>query len=347
MKRHIFEILSVFCLLALVRPLAAQSPMSVTPSRHYATDMFPGFDLESEIVSPSKKTPRWFGWITGPKMSTATDQMAWIQSCVSNSSWRTARKACDALVRAWPTSPEAPLAQKLMADILLNHELDSIAAFAEYRYLADFYSTQCDYDATLRQMYEVARLMRAEGKTFCFFHFDNTVDVRRAFEAIVLRAPGADFAPAALLAVAELRDDAGDYDQAISDYENLRNLYAQSDEARAALHAEGAVRMKALDEHTYNRPRCQDTIDFLRLALQSSPDVREKPDFEAWLAKAISLLESEAYQAARFYDSPTRTRRSAISAYEKFLREYPASSYTETVRQRLDELRQDQGEVSK
>ena len=51
------------------------------------------------------------------------------------------------------------------------------------------------------------------------------------------------------------------------------------------------------------------------------------------------MTEEEAYRGARFYDSPTRTVRSAINAYERFLAEYPDSAHADEVRARLDELK--------
>ena len=32
----------------------------------YATDAYPGFDSEKNIVAPTRKTPRWFAFIFGP-----------------------------------------------------------------------------------------------------------------------------------------------------------------------------------------------------------------------------------------------------------------------------------------
>jgi outer membrane protein assembly factor BamD (BamD/ComL family) len=55
--------------------------------------------------------------------------------------------------------------------------------------------------------------------------------------------------------------------------------------------------------------------------------------------KTVKMIEDEAYRSAKFYDSRTRTRRSAINAYEKYLRDYPNSEHAEIVRQRIEELK--------
>ena len=312
------------------------------PGVRYATDAYPGFDSEDELLKPSRKEPRWFGWINGPKKDTAAEQFAYAASLEAEESWKSARKAYDALVREWPTSPEAAKAQKAIADICLGKLLDAEAAFEEYRYLLDFYSSQCNYDEIAELMYKTAELMRDEGKTVLFFRFDNTVDVRRAYEAVVLRAPGAKFAPQAMLTIASLREDEDKQETAATVYENLRSAYPDSPEAAISLYREAKARMIVLRRCEYNRERVQDMIGFLSFALATGKlapeEVEEVAEFRA---EARALLEEEAYNAAKFYDSRTRTKRSAMSAYQRFLDEYPTSDRAPEVRRRLFELQEE------
>ena len=312
------------------------------PGVRYATDAYPGFDSEDEIIKPSRKEPRWFGWLNGPAKENPADQLAYAVECEKEESWRAARRAYDALVRAWPTSIEAPTAQKALGDLLLGHYLDYEGAFREYRYLVDFYSSQCDYDAASEMLYKIAGLMRETGKDILYFHFDNTVDVRRAYETVVLRAPGASFAPAAMLVIAELREDEDKPETAVAVYENLRNLHPLSPEADEALYREAKARMVVLRRCEYNRERVRDTIDFYRMAIASGKlSAERRTEVESLLAEAKALIEEEAYKAAVFYDSRTRTKRSAVNAYERFLSEYPASDHAPEVRRRLFELQEE------
>ena len=340
LKNKLVTVAMAFFAVAGVALADSGSPTSRT---RYATDAYPGFDREENIVAPGKKEKRWFHFWNGPKYYTASEEFAYAKKCVEEGEWRKARRAYDALVREWPTSPEAPKAQLALADMYLEHYLEYDEAFEEYRYLLDYYPSQCDYDAMAYRLYEVAKLMREEGKTIIFFRFANTVDVRRAFEAVVLRAPGASYAPQAMLTIAELREDDGEFDKAVIVYENLRNLHAESEEAKEAIYREAKTRMTLLREHEYNRQRCQDTIDYLKMAVVDRSLTTERRDeINAWLAEAISLIENEAYAAARFYDSRTRTKRSAINAYERFLREYPASVHAEEALSRLAELKSEE-----
>jgi len=322
--------------------VAVAPGVSPGPGVRYATDAYPGFDSEDELLKPSRKEPRWFGWINGPKMDTAAEQFKYAASLEAEESWKGAKKAYDALVREWPTSPEAPKAQKALADICLGKLLDSEAAFTEYRYLLDFYSAQCNYDEIVEQMYKTAELMRDEGKTIVFFRFDNTVDVRRAYEAVVLRAPGASFAPKAMLTIASLREDEDKQETAATVYENLRSMYPDSPEAAIALYREAKARMIVLRRCEYNRERVSETVGFFTFAIESGKLKPEEVEEVAQLrTEARALLEEEAYNSAKFYDSRTRTKRSAMSAYQRFLDEHPTSDRAPEVRRRLFELQEE------
>ena len=319
--------------------LGAHVAVAGPGGNRYATDAYPGFDVSDDLPKPEKKTKVWYMLFSSPAKENAAEQLSYARSCEAAYEWRAAKKAYDALVTYWPTAAEAVVAQKALADLYYSRYFDYEQAFAEYKYLLDFYSSQCDYDSIVRRMYDVAQLMRAEGKTIMFFHFTNATDVRRAFEAVVRAAPGAPFAPRAMLTAGELREEENNYEKAIEVYETVRNIYPQTKEAKEALHKEAAARMHVLRSHDYNRARCQDTIWFMKMALETNPDSSARADYQAWQAEATSIIEREAYLAAKFYDSRTRTRRSAIRAYERFLVCYPSSTFAAEAQARLDELK--------
>ncbi len=316
----------------------AGMPSSTT---RYATDAYPGFDRQESVVMSARKTPRWFSWWNGPEKATAREQLAWAQFCQAAHAFRAARKGYDALVRTWPSEPEAAKAQEALADLYLEVYQDYEEAFREYKYLLDYYSSSCDYNAVAFRLYEVAQLMEKHGKRLLLMHFENTTAVRRAYEAVVLRAPGATYAPAAMLKVALLREREGQYEEAVQVYENLRSIYSTAAEAKTALYCEARTRMKILREHSYNRQRATDVVAFLKLALTTNPPQDEQTKFEAWLAESVTILEDEAYAATTFYDSPTRTKRSAMNAYRQFLKQYPASRHAPAAQARLTELEQE------
>ena len=334
LKKFLFA--SVF--VAAFGAFADDPGVSPGPGVRYATDAFPGFDLDNGSFKPEKKEPRLFAWINGPKMEDAAAQSAWAARLEAENDISGARKAYDALVREWPTSPEAPKAQLKVAK-LLSAELDYEESFKEYRYLLDFYSSSCDFSAVVQEMYKLAELMREEGKTVLFFRFRNTVDVRRAYESLVLRAPGADFVPKAMLTIASLREDEDHLGEAVAVYENLRNIYPAAEEAKEAAYNEARTRMNIVRDHEYNRNRVRDTAGFIRQTISGVVlDDAKVADLRAWLAECDGFLEDEAWKAAEFYDSPTRTRSSAVNAYNVFLKDYPVGAHAEEARARIAEL---------
>jgi len=340
-SNRIFSFLAVAGLAAVasaIEPTSVGAGSGIAGAR-YATDAYPGFDNEDEMVKPERKEPRWFSFITGPTRGNAQDQMAYCDELIQEGDYSKARRQLDALVREWPTSPEAPKAQESLAALCYEQLKDYEDAFEEYRYLLDFYSLQCDYARVSDLLYQIAGILKLEGREIMFIRFENTVDVRRAYETCVLRAPGAKWVPDAMLIIGSLREAEGKPEEAIKVYENLRNLHPDSEEAKTALLKESAVRMQVLRSYGYNRSRCRDTINFMTLAIRSCRP-EDVSAIQERLAEAQAMCEESAYLGAKFYDSTTRTKRSAISAYERFLAEYPQSEHAEEIRQRVVELKE-------
>lgn len=338
LKKYFLGLAVLLATVALADVSGRPSP-TPGPGIRYATDAYPGFDSIDSFVKPEKKEPKWFHFWNGPKKDNAAEQLAYCIELLKEREYDKAAKELDALVRDWPVTEEAIKAQKALADIYLKYTYEYEKAVKEYVYLLDFYSFDHDYNLSAKRAYESAEHMREEGKKIVFFRFANTVDVRRAYEAIVLRSPGADFVPEALLTIAQLREDDEQYEHALSVYENLRNVYPSSAQAKEAIAREARVRMKLLKMFEYNRSRQRDTIDFLKQQMGNpaiSAEVRE--EIIAFLNESSEMNEKEAYLAAKFYDKPSRTRRSAINAYEAFLRKYPASMYAGEILDRLQEL---------
>ena len=339
--RFVKSIAVLAVLLGFVATGRAQMP-TLGPggtNARYATDAYPGFDSEDDNLKPERKEPHWWWFMVGgPSRENAADEFAYCQGLVAEGSYSKACRELDNLVRQWPTAPEAWKAQQLRAELLLERMDDPEESFKAYQYLLDFYSLSCDYSAIADRLYEIAGILKLEGKEVMFVRFANTVDVRRAYEKCILRAPGAKWVPEAMLIIAGLREDEGKFVEAVKVYENLRNLHSSSEQAKTAIAREAAVRMQILRDREYNRARSRDTADFLRLALRTCrPD--DAAAIQGYLGEVTGLLDEEAYRSAKFYDSTTRTKRSAIAAYEQFLKEHPLSPHADEIRARIEELK--------
>ena len=133
-------------------PFAANSP--------YATDAYPGFDGLDDIKRPEKKDKSWFNWVD---RDTSAEQYALAQELEAAGSLRKARRVCDALVREWPASAEAPRAQLRLAKIYAR-EKDYDNALEELEYLLDFYPGEVSYLDLVEYLYQLTNLMVKEGE---------------------------------------------------------------------------------------------------------------------------------------------------------------------------------------
>lgn len=321
------------CLCAVFCSFAAYSSVNMP---RYATDAYPCFETTSDSAVLPRKTPKMFSWWNGPEKDTPAEQLEWAQSLSSPGS---AKKAFDALVRRWPGSPQAPVAQQRLAQICIDSEKDFEEAFVEYLYLADYYTLQCDYPKIIRLLYEIAQRMKKTGTTVLFIPFANERAVRNAFEAVVIRAPGADFAPQAMMEIASLREQEDDFDEAVKVYETLRNVYPSSSQAQDSILREAELRCRILEAHSSNADRVKETYDFLKSAVSKLAGKPCGARLEELREKVYGEMENSAYLAAKSYDSVTRKKRNALAAYEKFLSEYPSGPHAVAVKARLDQLK--------
>ncbi len=301
----------------------------------YATDAYPGFDGLDKLPTPEKKEKSWF---LGVSRETAAEQLAYAKEEEEAGNLRSARRACDALVREWPVSPEAPVAQLMLAMIWAQKEEDYDEAFAELNYLLDFYSREVNYTKLVEYQYKLANMMVKNRKTFWGMSFTSLRLLRQNYEMIVRRAPGAEYVPEAMLQIASLREQDQQYEEAVEVYSTLVSKFPVSTEARKALYLGSKARMWLVRRHAYNQKRCQDTVNHLKNVLRLAPDLEQADELNAWIKEITEYLAEDAFTRAKFYDTKQRTRHASATAYERFLKEYPQSKHADEAKARIREL---------
>jgi thioredoxin-like negative regulator of GroEL len=100
----------------------------------YATDAYPGFDGLDDLPKPERREKSWFLHVA---RDTPAEQFAYAKELAENDDFKKACKMCDALVREWPASAEAPAAQRRLAELLLEKDDDAEGALEEYEDLVD------------------------------------------------------------------------------------------------------------------------------------------------------------------------------------------------------------------
>ncbi len=301
----------------------------------YATDAYPGFDGLDDLPKPERREKSWFLHVA---RDTPAEQFAYAKELAENNDFKKACKMCDALVREWPASPEAPQAQLMFAMLLAKSLEDYDEAFEQLNYLLDFYPRACAYAELVEYQYKLTNLMLRERKTFLGMSFTSLRILRQHYEMIVRRAPGAKYVPEAMLKIADLREQDQHYEEAVLVYAALMNRFPSSPEARVAAYLQAKARMWLVRRLAYNLARCKDTAGYLQLTLKRQPDHPQAEEMKTWLDELRSYMAEDAYARAKFYDSRQRTSHAAAAAYERFLEEYPESAHAEEASRRLDEL---------
>ena len=300
----------------------------------YATDAYPGFDGLDDLKRPEKKDKSWFNWVD---RATPAEQYELAKELEAASSFRKARRACDALVREWPASPEAPHAQLRIVKIHA-YEKDYDDALEELEYLLDFYPSEVPYLELVEYLYKLTNLMVKEKKTMFGLSFTSDRVVRQHYESVVRRAPRASYVPEAMLKIADLREQNDEYEEAVLVYNQLIMKFPKTVEAEAAVYLQAKARMWLCRRLSYNIPRCVDTQKYLKMMIADHPRHDRVDEMKEWLAELEMHLEADAYRRAKFYDTKQRTPHAAAAAWERFLRDYPLSPHADEIRARIETL---------
>ena len=300
----------------------------------YATDAYPGFDGLDDLKRPEKKDKSWFNWVD---RATPAEQYELAKELEAASSFRKARRACDALVREWPASAEAPHAQLRIVKIYA-HEKDYDDALEELEYLLDFYPSEVPYLELVEYLYKLTNLMVKEKKTMFGLSFTSDRVVRQHYESVVRRAPRASYVPETMLKIADLREQNDEYEEAVQVYNQLVMKFPKTTEAEVAVYLQAKARMWLCRRLSYNIPRCQDTQKYLKMMIADHPRHDRVDEMKEWLAELEMHLEADAYRRAKFYDSKQRTPHAAAAAWQRFLKDYPLSPHADEVRARIETL---------
>ena len=329
----------LFAVCACVAAQAAEPHRGVAGSSFaanspYATDAYPGFDGLDDLKRPEKKDKSWFNWVD---RATPAEQYELAKELEAASSFRKARRACDALVREWPASAEAPHAQLRIVKIYA-HDKDYDDALEELEYLLDFYPSEVPYLELVEYLYKLTNLMVKEKKTMFGLSFTSDRIVRQHYESVVRRAPRASYVPETMLKIADLREQNDEYEEAVQVYNQLIMKFPKTAEAEAAVYLQAKARMWLCRRLSYNIPRCVDTQKYLKMMIADHPRHDRVDEMKEWLAELERHLEADAYRRAKFYDTKQRTPHAAAAAWERFLRDYPLSPHADEIRARIETL---------
>lgn len=262
-------------------------------------------------------------WYRSPAKETAPSQLEWAYQLYAKAKYRRAANAYQALVYAWPDSPEAPKAQLALAQVQETRG-NYLQAFDEYQYLFDYYPGQFDYQKALERQFKIANyLMTTPKGAFLFFRgFDAPERALPLFESILRNAPEWERAPLTQLNIGIIHEKNEEEDEAVVAYEVLQNRYNDPALVAEAAYREAYCLYKIYRNHPNNENACNAARAGLVQYITAFPRHEKVPEARTYLQALNNEQAGRAFEQARYYDTIARRPKAALIAYKEYLERY-------------------------
>ncbi len=288
------------------------------------------------------RVKRGIRWYRSPDCESAAKQMELAGTLSKEERLRKAANAYQALVYAWPDSPEAPQAQLALAQLQEKRQLYA-KAFDEYQYLFDFYPGQFNYQDVLDRQFKIAHyLMETPKGAFLFFRgFEAPERALPMFEKIIRNGPTWEKAALAQLNIGIIHELNEEEEEAVTAYEIVQNRYNDEDLSAQASFREGHCLYKLY----LSRPKDENSCNAARAALvqfiRTYQGHEKVPEARAYLQTLNNQQELRAFELAQYYDRIAHRPKSALIAYEEFMKKYYASPLAPQARERIEVLKKE------
>lgn len=304
--------------------IALEPPPSVTPP------------------APSEKKPRrGTTWLIRPEKSSAAAQIAYAYQLYKSGRIRASASAYQALVYAWPDSPEAPAAQLAYAQIM-EHRRKYFEAFDEYQYLIDNYPGKFNYAEALDRQFQIANyLITAEKRFLYVFKFKSPERALPLLEQLLKNAPSGERAAEIQFKIGLIHEQNEEFDEAIAAYELLQDRHPTGDWAALASFHEGQCLFRLFEDRPNDENACNAARAALTQFKTTYPGNPNIPLARTYLDTLNTRLATLAFERARFYDKVARRPQAAIIAYQDFLATHPESALASTASARLEQLKKE------
>ncbi|MEI6563940.1 MAG: tetratricopeptide repeat protein [bacterium] len=326
-------IIQILLLTLLILPCKASYDTMPSPP---PTSTTPSKDDEKPRVK------RGTHWYRSPQYDTAAKQMDYALKLYSEGRYRKAANAYQALVYAWPDSPEAPKAQLALAKVQETRQLFN-KAFDEYQYLFEYYPGQFEYQEVLDRQFKIANyLMKTPKAAFLFFSgFDAPERALPLYEKIIKNAPTWNQAATAQLNIGIIHELNEEEQEAVTAYEILQNRYNDRDLNAQASFREAHCLVKIHAQQPNNEDACNAARAALVQFIRTYPGNEKIDEARSFLKTLNDQQARRAYDLALYYDTIAHRPKSALIAYEEYLRSYPSTAMEATAKERLAILKKE------
>ncbi len=277
--------------------------------------------------------------ISRPAESTPEAQLQHADTLYQEGKLKNARKAYGKLVKRWPRSPEAVKAQASYASILVS--LGKLRkAFDSYQELVENYAGRFPYGEVLSQQLRIAQQVATQrrGKFLFFPGLKSPEKAIKMYAKIVKNGPRWDGAPEAQMMVGRIQEETKEYNEAIGSYMQAMIRYPDSPFAEEA--AFGRIRCLAAvsDSNINDMEAAEEGWHAIGVFNAKYPNSRFQQDIEEMRHHLYRRLAHAVYKIGEFYDKSAKKPKAAIQEYEKLIKRFPNSEWTEEAKQSIHRL---------
>lgn len=287
---------------------------------------------------------RWFRLLR-PRMSDPSAQLAYADQLWDGGRKRGARRQYRALVRYWPSAPEAPHAQYAYARAL-EYRNRKTRALDEYETLMTRYMGMFPHKKVLERIFDMgeAVMERRRGRFLIFPGFHAPERAIPFFEAVVEYGPRWKRAPEAQMNIARIKNAIDRPEEAVFAYDRVELRYPRSPFVEEAAFGKARALYEIARDYPNDIDSGETALHALGLFIRNHPDSDHVEEARSLLRNQYRELARLNYQKARYYDRIARRPRAAITTYERFLEEFPDTEWSTHAQQRLEILRDKQGD---
>lgn len=249
-----------------------------------------------------------------------------------------AKSAYRKLTLRYPESSESIQAHMALAEGM--SETAPLKAFDEYQMLIDRHVGQFNFQKVIEAQFALAQTVQGKHTGLARVISATHTQSRALplYQTIIANAPGWAGAAEAQFEIGNIHASENSLVDAINAYDRVINRYAGSTWREDALLQKGKVLLDSATRRNLLPDRVSLAIDDFDRFLAEFKGSEFTDEVLGERKRAYGILADHAYETAKYYDTGLKKREAAMTAYEQFLKDYPNTKHTDTVRARLAAL---------
>lgn len=293
---------------------------------------------QAEKPYDTREEERYWNIFLPAKKDTPAEEFEYARELEEKGSDWWSRRHYKAVLKHWPTSPEAPRAQMAIARIL-DEAGDVKDAFEAYQKLFEKYPGRFPSDKVLERQFELAvEIMNSRKLKLFFGGLSDPVQAIPLFEKIVENAPEWEKAPNSQFLIGKAYEESGKYEMAIPEYQAVELRYTETPLASEAAFRKCKLLVDLSKRYNNDNELRQKAYSALKLFVARNPDSEYHDQAVELKKEQYNRCAKAEFDVGRFYDDISNRPKAALMEYRQLLKEYPESKLAERAETRVAAL---------